>query len=110
MWIETQVGELVNLDYLVSLQTCGTRVKGGLSAHTGLVGYDQTHLLATFETPKQALHAMDRLKKWIASGNGYLGEKPYPNITPLMEANGATHYSACSRVFSFRTLSEDDEF
>jgi len=103
MWIETQVGELVNLDYLVSLQTCGTRVKGGLSAHTGLVGYDQTHLLATFETPKQAKAAMDRLKKWIASGGKEWAfvEAPPPNVISPDK----------SRVFSFkRTLSEDDEF
>ena len=88
MWIRTDEGRRINLDWVETIWLS----PAGQTIHIG--EFDQD-----FDTPKAAQAAMDRLEKWLASG-GMIEEEP----TPGEFRNTRT------QVFSFRTLSEDDEF
>ena len=100
MWIETEGGDLVNLARAESVgEDTEIRTKIIVMYPNGRV-----YGLADFHTPKQAQAAMDRLKKWLASD----GEDGLPEVT--QEGNATIVSPNWTQVFSFRTLSEDDEF
>ena len=88
MWIETEKGELVHTETGATFWPNECEIR-----HAGECGEAQ---VATFKTPKQAQAAMDRLKKWLWS-DGWIAES-------------GVGQKESRKVFSFRTLSEDDEF
>jgi len=98
MWIRTEDGKrLVNMDRVVSIQA-GKPVDQPTADTWEIWVGGKT--VATFSTPELAVKAMDRLEKWIDRG-GYVAKE---------DADGDSVYLECRKVFSFRTLSEDDEF
>ena len=102
MWIETEKGTLFNLDR--GSRICFQQQSNGKHVIMGVIDDLETgDVLATFKTEKARAKAMDRLKKWIASD----GEDGLPEVT--QEGNATIVSPNWTQVFSFRTLSEDDE-
>ena len=107
MWIETDTGALVHLDGPGHIT-----IQNNLPPHTKNKTWAITLWrpilpnvdIATFKTPAQAEAAKDRLKKWIASD----GEDGLAEVT--QQGNATIVSPNWTQVFSFRTLSEDDEF
>ena len=94
MWIERENGRLLNLDHI---EDVGVEEGSIVKAFTPGIDPDITcYHLATFKTRKQVEAAMDRLKKWLWS-DGWIAES-------------GVGQKESRKVFSFRTLSEDDEF
>lgn len=107
MWVSTEKGSLVNLRHVGAIRVC--RYESGWSVGAWdfrAANWDagvQFVDLATFETKGAAQKALDRLEKWIASDGVTAGEPDFPGDTHAVT-------QSMSKVFSFRTLSEDDEF
>jgi len=95
MWVRTDRGIFINLDNVRTITAAGCEIIAWCTDRTDYV-------VATFVAHKQAEAAMDKLEKWIGTGGqsaSDLSQQPDTLVSP-----------ARSKVFSFRTLSEDDEF
>ena len=99
MWIRTDEGAMLNLDQVTTIVLEDERINAFDSTSD-----EEWYPLATFATPALAQAAFDRLEKWIASD----GEDGLPEVT--QEGNATIVSPNWTQVFSFRTLSEDDEF
>jgi len=102
MWIETMDNRLLNLEQFGTISIVENEedppepITFSIMATLGYADIP----VVEFRYLPQALHAMDRLKKWI--------EKDGLIQVPADVPGGSKPHE--TRVFSFRTLSEDDEF
>ena len=116
MWIRTQDGDLLNLDCVESIYLRPPeKAEGGVAGHDEwFIMYqpkevDVHGVIATIKTPEQAQAAMDRLEKWIAD-DGWTTAGQMQTLGADHQPVSETNALSQTRVFSFRTLSEDDEF